>query len=94
MSFQENEQWVLEATENQLRIEEPDLVESFLAFASITPAIKPVKGWDRTSPARGRRGHSGGQGHAFVTQLLLAFITTISVAALLFGATWWILPHS
>jgi hypothetical protein len=93
MSSKDDEQSVLDALENQLRAEDPELMHCFSAFCRVTPAIKPVRGWKRTTPQttkaqRGRRRLIKRQAYAIVVELVLVTIAVVFIALLMLGAEW------
>lgn len=88
MSSRDHEQRVLDAIENQLRTEEPQLIDYFSAFGNASPLIKPVKGWDRAASSRrlarrGRHRHADRQGYGIVIEVVSAFIAIILIAAVI-----------
>lgn len=50
MSLRNNEQRVLDAIENQLQAEEPQLANRFSQLGGKSPRIKSVPGWDQAAP--------------------------------------------
>lgn len=52
MSSRDNDQRVLNAIENQLRAEDPQLIGCFWAFGSITPPANRVNDSDCPAPSR------------------------------------------
>ena len=52
MSLRNNEQRVLDAIENQLQAEEPQLADRFSQLGGKSPRIRPVNGWDQAAPVR------------------------------------------
>jgi Protein of unknown function (DUF3040) len=96
MSSRDNERRVLDAIENQLRAEDPQLVGRFSAFGSVTPPIKPVN--DRDGAARRRRvasaegnGTRTGKHMPAVLELVFVIIASTLVAVLIAVAVWWML---
>jgi hypothetical protein len=53
MSSRDDEQPILDAIEDQLRTENPELVGYFSAFGGMTPWIKAVDGRDQTAADAG-----------------------------------------
>ena len=96
MSSPDDEQPVLDAIEEQLRAENPELVGYFSAFGRMTPRIKAVKFRDqaaaRQEVAR-RRKHrrTDRPGFAVATQFVLLIVATTLLAVFVAGAVWWIL---
>jgi Protein of unknown function (DUF3040) len=93
MSLKDDEQRVLDAIENQLRTDDPQLMHCFSAFCRVTPSIKPVKGRERVAPhrrkaQRGRHRHTDRQAYAIVIELVLVIIAVVLVVLLMLGAVW------
>jgi hypothetical protein len=93
MSSRDNEERVLDAIENQLRTEEPQLIEYFSDFGSAAPLIKPVRGWGRTASSRGltrrgRRWYTDWQWYLIAIEVVTVLLAIIFVAALIAGASW------
>jgi hypothetical protein len=93
MSLRDNEQRILDAIENQLRTEEPQLIDYFSAFGGTGPLIKPVKGWDRAASSkrtagRGRRLPTDWRKHG---QVLIISATVLVSLLLVVGTMWWII---
>lgn len=91
MSLQDDEQQVLDAIENQLRTEDPQLMHCFSAFCRVTPPIKPSKGGKRAAPhrkhaRRGRRRRTDRQAYAIVFELILVIMAVVLTALLMVGA--------
>jgi Protein of unknown function (DUF3040) len=94
MRSRDNDQLVLEAIENQLRTEDPRLVDNFSDFGSITPWIKPVKGEDRTTTGREKASlgwSANRQVYDIVSQPILVVVASILVIAFVAGVVWWML---
>jgi hypothetical protein len=96
MSSRDDERRVLDAIENQLRTEDPQLVGRFSAFGRVAPPITPVNG--RDAAARHRKVASAeGNGTGVnkympaVLELVLAIIASTFVAVLIALAVWWML---
>ena len=92
MSSREYDQRVLDAIENQLRTEEPQLVDYFSAFGIGTPLIKPVNGWGRAAPShrvarRGTHWLTNRRGYEIVLWLVPVFVAIILVAVLITGGS-------
>lgn len=92
MSSRDNERRVLDAIENQLRTEDPQLVGRFSAFGS----VRPVNG--RDGAAR-RRKVASAKGNGARTrkhrpaelELVLVIIASTLIAVLTAVAVWWML---
>jgi hypothetical protein len=102
VSSRDDEEPVLDAIEDQLRTENPELVGYFSALGSMTPWIKAINGQDqaaarpkiaarRKATPRGKRRRTDGQGFAIVIQFALLIIVSMLVAVFTGGAVWWIL---
>ena len=94
MRSRDNDRRVLEAIENQLRTEDPRLVDNFSDFGSITPWIKPVRGADRTTAGREKAslGWRANRGvYDIVSQLILVIVASTLVVAFVVGVVWWML---
>jgi hypothetical protein len=101
MSSRDEEQPVLDAIEEQLRAENPELVGYFSAFSRMTPWIKAVKGCQaaarrEVAPRRdvarhGKHRRTDRQGFAVATQSVLLIIAAMLLAVFVAGAVWWIL---
>ena len=90
MRSRDDDQRVLEAIENQLRTEDPRLVDNFSDFGSITPWIKPVRGADRTTTGREKASH-GSRANREVYDIVSQLILGMLVAAFAVGVMWWML---
>ena len=92
MSSKDDEQSVLDALENQLQAEDPELMHCFSAFCRVAPAVKPVQGWGRTTPytkaQRRRRRRANREAFAIVAQFALVIIAVVFVGLLMLGAAW------
>jgi hypothetical protein len=97
MSSQDDERLILDAIENQLRTEDPQLVGRFSAFGSLTPPTEPVN--NRDGPARRREVASGEGNCTWVgkhmpavldSDFVLAIAVTL-VAMLIVVAVFWML---
>lgn len=96
MSSRDNERRVLDAIENQLRTEDPQLVGRFSAFGSVRPPIRPVNG--RDGAAR-RRKVASAKGNGARTrkhwpaalELVVVIIASTLIAVLTAVAVWWML---
>ena len=89
MRSRDNDQRVLEAIENQLRTEDPRLVDNFSDFGSITPWIRPVKRGDRTATGREKASlgwRANREVYDIVSQLIPVIVASILVMA--FVAAW------
>jgi Protein of unknown function (DUF3040) len=94
MRSRDDDQRALEAIENQLRTEDPRLVDNFSDFGSITPWIKPVKGRDRTTTGRekaSRGWRANLEVDDIVSQLILFIVASMLVVAFVVGVVWWML---
>jgi hypothetical protein len=102
VSSQDDEEPVLDAIEDQLRTENPELVGYFSALGGMTPWIKAINGQDqaavrpkiasrRKAAPRRKPRHTDGQGFAIVNQFALLIIVSMLVAVFTGGAVWWIL---
>lgn len=102
MGSADDEKPVLDAIEEQLRAENPELVGYFSAFARMTPWIKAVKGCYeeaarrevapcRDVARRGKHWRTDRQGFALATQSALLIIATMLLAVFAAGAAWLIL---
>jgi hypothetical protein len=103
VSSRDDEQPVLDAIEDQLRIENPELVGYFSALGSMTPWIKAVNGRDqaaarpkvasrRKATPRGKRRRTDRQGFAIAIQFVLIIVVSLLLAVFTAAAVWWILP--
>jgi Protein of unknown function (DUF3040) len=93
MSLRDNEQRILDAIENQLRAEEPQLIDYFSAFGSTVPLIKPVRGWDRAASSKrtaGRGRHRPTGRHRY-GEILIISAAVLVPALLVVGIVWWII---
>jgi Protein of unknown function (DUF3040) len=93
MSSRDNEQRVLDAIENQLRTEDPQLIGCFWAFGSIAPRAAQANGPDCPAPSRevvsrGSRQRTGQQPHATATRGVLGVIGCVLAAVLGATAVW------
>jgi hypothetical protein len=92
MSLRDDEQRILDAIENQLRTDEPQLMHCFSAFCRVTPPIKPVKGWQCAphgrKAQRGRRRRTDRQAYAIMIEFALVVIAVVLVVLLMLGAVW------
>jgi hypothetical protein len=93
MNLQDDEQQILDAIENQLETEDPQLMHCFSAFCRVTPPTKPVKGGERVAPRRRkarhrRRRRKDRPAYAFVIELVLVIIAVVLVVLLILGAVW------
>jgi hypothetical protein len=93
MSLRDNEQRILDAVENQLRTEEPQLIAYFSAFGSTVPLIKPVRGWDRgaSSKRTAARGRNRPAGRHRYGQVLIISAAVLVPVLLVVGTMWWII---
>jgi hypothetical protein len=102
MSSRDDEQHVLDAIEDELQTENPELVGYFSAFGCMTPWIKAVDGRDQTAAhlkitphprvaSHGKHRRTDRQGFAIAIQFVLLIIATIILAVFAGGATWWVL---
>jgi Protein of unknown function (DUF3040) len=96
MSSPENDQRVLDAIENQLRIENPRLVDCFCDLGSKTPWIKQADNPGHPAPVQqgapgGRHRKTEARGGAFAGQLFLVIIVPALSAVLVAGVAWWLL---
>jgi hypothetical protein len=96
MSSRDNERRVLDAIENQLRTEDPQLVGRFSAFGSVTPPVKPA--YDRDGTARRRRaafaagnGTRTGKYMPAVLEFVFVIVASTLVAVLIAATVWWVL---
>lgn len=94
MSLRNNEQRVLDAIENQLRTEEPELADCFSELGGRSPRIKPVDGWDQAAPARetaprGRHQNRDREAGAIGTQLVVLIIAAVLLVGLAVGVASW-----
>jgi hypothetical protein len=93
MGSLDDEQRILDAIENQLQTEDPQLMDRFSALASGTPPVKPVNGGGCAAPyrkeaPRGRRRRTDRQAYAIVIELVLVIIAAVLVAMFLVGVVW------
>jgi Protein of unknown function (DUF3040) len=93
MGSLDDEQRILDAIENQLQTEDPQLMDRFSALASVTPPVKPEndRGWAapyRKEAPRGRRRRTDKRAYAIVIELVLVIIAFVLVAMFLVGAVW------
>ena len=100
MSLRNNEQRVLDAIENQLQAEEPQLADWFLRLGSKSPRIKPVDGWDQsassgqgaphgeTAPG-GRHQDRDRRAGAIGTQVVLLIIGAMILVGFVVGVASW-----
>ena len=95
MGSRDDEQRILDAIENQLQTEDPQLMDRFYRFsalAGVTPPVKPVNGRGWTAfyrkEARGRRRRTDRKAYAIVIELVLVIIAIVLVAMFLVGAVW------
>ncbi len=93
MSLQDDEKRALDAIENQLRTEDPQLMDYFSALGGMAPPLKPVKGWERAAPygkaaRRGRHRRTDRPAYVIVIELLLVIIAVVFVVMLILGAVW------
>lgn len=91
MSSRDDERRVLNAIENQLRTENPELMGSFAALGSVTTPIKPVNGWgpagsDRKPARRGRNRDTSQDVKSIVVEFVLVIMAVVLVAVLTVGA--------
>ena len=104
VSSPDEEQPVLDAIEDQLRIENPELVGYFSVLGSMTPWIKAVDGRDqaaarpkvaprRKATLRGKRRRTDRQGFAIAIQFVLIIIVSMLLAVFTAAAVWWILTE-
>jgi hypothetical protein len=102
VSSRDDEQPILDAIEDQLRVENPELVGYFFALGGMTPWIKVVNGRDqaaavrRVAPRRkvaprGKHRRTDRQGFAIAIRFVLLIIVTMLLAVFVAGAVWWIL---
>jgi hypothetical protein len=96
MSSRDDEQPVLDAIEDQLRTENPELVGYFSALGCMTPWIKGEDGRDQKAARpkvapHGKHRCTDRQGFAIAIQFVLLIIATILLAVFAGGATWWVL---
>jgi hypothetical protein len=102
MSSRDDEQHVLDAIEDELRAENPELVGYFSAFGCMTPWIKAVDGRDQAAAhlkvaphpkvaPHGKHRRTDRQGFAMTIQFVLLIIATIILAVFAGAATWWVL---
>jgi Protein of unknown function (DUF3040) len=96
MSSRDNERRVLDAIENQLRTEDPQLVGRFSAFRGVTPPIKPVSGRDDAARRRDVASAEGngariGNHMPVVLELVLVIIVSTLLAVVIALAVWWML---
>lgn len=100
MSLRNNEQRVLDAIENQLQAEEPQLADCFSRFGGKSPRIKPVDGWDQAAsagegapPAETESGgrHQDRDRHpgAIGTQVVLLIIGAMILVGFVVGVASW-----
>jgi len=100
MSLRNNEQRVLDAIEDQLQAEEPQLAHRFSQLGSKSPRIEPVDGWDQAAPvgetapreetAPGGRHQDGDrQAGAICTQLVLIIIAALVLVGFAVGIASW-----
>ena len=93
MSLRDNEQRILDAIENQLRTEEPQLIAYFSAFGGTVPLIKPVRGWGRAASSK----RTAGRGRRLRTdwrkygQVLIISATVLVPLLLAVATMWWII---
>jgi Protein of unknown function (DUF3040) len=93
MNSQGDEQQVLDGIESQLRTEDPRLIACFLAFNSVTPPIKPLTGWYRSTPRTGHRhtdrpARTDRRAKAGTAELALLAIAFIMFAVLVAALVW------
>jgi Protein of unknown function (DUF3040) len=93
MSSRDNEQRVLDAIENRLRTEDPQLIGCFWAFGSIAPRAAQANGPDCPAPSRevvprGSRQRSGRLPHATATRGVPGVIGCVLAAVLGATAMW------
>jgi Protein of unknown function (DUF3040) len=93
MGSPDDEQRILDAIENQLRAEEPQLVGYFSALGSVTPWIKPMNDRGRAAPhrkeaRRGRRPLMDKQRYAIVIELVLVITAVVLIVMVIVGAVW------
>jgi hypothetical protein len=96
MSSRDNERLILDAIENQLRTEDPQLVGSFSAFGSVTPPIEPVSGLGDAARRREVTSVEGngarhGKHMPAVLEIVLVLIASTLLAVLTALAVWWML---
>jgi Protein of unknown function (DUF3040) len=93
MSLRDNGQRILDAIENQIRAEEPQLTDYFSAFGSTVPLIKPVRGWDRAASSKrtADRGRHRPAGRRRYGQVLIIIATVLVPVVLVAGTMWWII---
>jgi hypothetical protein len=102
VSSPDEEQPVLDAIENQLRIENPELVGYFSALGGMTPWIKAMNGRDqgaarrkvasrRKATLRGKRRRTDRQGFAIAIQFVLIIVVSMLLAVFTVAAVWCIL---
>ena len=90
MNARDHQQVVLDAIENQLQTEDPELIADFMAFNSIAPPIKPLAGWDRAAPRRKRR-RANPKRSEFAIELIAVACALVAVLA---GAAAWLMTPS
>jgi hypothetical protein len=90
MNARDHQQVVLNAIENQLRTEDPELIADFMAFNSIGPPIKPLPGWDR-AVRRGKRRHANPRRSQFAIELIAVACALVVVLA---GVGAWLTTRS
>jgi hypothetical protein len=93
VSLRDDEQRILDAIEDQLRSEDPQLMHCLSAFCRVTPSIKPVKGWELAAPHRikaqpRRHWRTDRQAYAIVIEFVLVIIAVVLLVLLMLGAVW------
>jgi hypothetical protein len=96
MSLRNNEQRALDAIENQLRAEEPQLADCFSVLGSKSPRIKPLDGWDdQAAPVeeaapRGRHRNRDREEGAIRTELVVLIIAVLLLVGVAIGVASWV----
>ena len=99
MSLRNNEQRVLDAIENQLQAEEPQLADRFSQLGGKSPRIKPLDSWDQAAPVEETAPHGKHQdtdpgdtdrrAGAIGTQLVLIIIAAMLLVGFAVGIASW-----